>query len=308
MKFTAAFTAFCIAAVQVSGSALPKRGAAAPTDVQVLNFALTLEYLENAFYSQGLAKHSEADFEKAGLPSWVRGRFEQIAKHEATHVSFLKTALGEGNAVEPCTYDFNDNSVKDFVDFSGMVETVGTSAYTGAAQLIGDKDYLTAAASILATEARQTAWVNSAVRGGAPWSTSFETPLDVNQIYTIASSVITSCPSGNAKLLPPTIAAFPSLTIPADAMPGKTVKLAYKPAKGASKSAKKYVAFISGLDTVFVPLGSSGEVEIPKDLYGVVFAVVTTNGTMVDDKVTVAGPAFLNFGFGSDGGPEAFKI
>ena len=50
-------------------------------DVNVLNFALTLEHLENAFYVEGLKKHSQNDFLKAGLPQWVRGRFEQIAKH-----------------------------------------------------------------------------------------------------------------------------------------------------------------------------------------------------------------------------------
>ncbi|KZP12971.1 hypothetical protein FIBSPDRAFT_869739 [Athelia psychrophila] len=306
MKFTASFTAFCIAAV-ASASALPSKRAAAVTDAQVLNFALTLEHLENAFYQQGLAKHSAAEFQKAKLPAWVRGRFEQIMKHESTHVSFLETALGEGHYVQPCTYNFGDKTVKDFVDFSGMVETVGTSAYTGAAQLISDKDYLTAAASILATEARQTAWVNSVVRGGAPWSTSFEAPLDVNQIYTIASSVISSCPAGNANLLPP-LTAFPALTLPADAMPGKSVKLAYTPAKGAKADGDKWVAFISGLTTVFVPLPQSGHVTIPKELYGVVFAMVTNNGTVADDGTTLAGPAYLNFDFGSDGKAAEFAI
>ena len=70
---------------------------------------------------------------------------------------FLESALG-AHAVKPCEYDLyvyilqrstiidldgllcsGDNSIKAFVDFSAMVETVGTSAYTGAAQLIINK-------------------------------------------------------------------------------------------------------------------------------------------------------------------------
>lgn len=86
----------------------------------------------------------------------------------------------------PCS---PDTDPKSFADVSAMLETVGASAYTGAAQLIQDRvssismidtvsdcsqDYLTAAASILATESRQASWVNSAVRGQNPWSTAFE--------------------------------------------------------------------------------------------------------------------------------------
>lgn len=64
---------------------------------------MTLEHLENAFYSGGLAKYDQAAFVAAGLPVWSRGRFEQIAAHEATHVAFLESALGDA-ATAACNY------------------------------------------------------------------------------------------------------------------------------------------------------------------------------------------------------------
>ena len=75
-------------------------------DVDILNFALTLEHLENAYYQQGLSKYSEQDFLDAGLPQWARGRFQQVAAHEKTHVEFLTTAINAAGAhpVEPCEY------------------------------------------------------------------------------------------------------------------------------------------------------------------------------------------------------------
>lgn len=73
-------------------------------DVQVLNFALTLEHLENAFYTGALQKFSDADFAIAGFESFTRGRFTQIAAHEASHVQFLSSALGDA-ATKLCTYN-----------------------------------------------------------------------------------------------------------------------------------------------------------------------------------------------------------
>ena len=72
-------------------------------DVQLLNFALTLEHLENAFYSGALQKFADSDFEKAGFQPFTRGRFTQIAAHEASHVQFLTSALASA-ATKPCNY------------------------------------------------------------------------------------------------------------------------------------------------------------------------------------------------------------
>lgn len=70
-----------------------------------------------------------------------------------------------------------------------------------------------------------------------------------------------------------------------------------------------FAAFISGLDTTFVPLdGDKKEVIIPAKLFGVVFVVITTDGSKVDDSVTVAGPTFLNFAFSSYGTLETLKF
>ena len=73
-------------------------------DTQVLQFALTLEMLENHFYSEGLDKFDAAAFAAAGYPPWVRERFLQIQEHEATHVEFLSAALGD-QAPQACVYN-----------------------------------------------------------------------------------------------------------------------------------------------------------------------------------------------------------
>lgn len=66
------------------------------------------------------------------------------------------------------------------------LETVGESAYMGAAPLLQDKNTLGTAATILTTEARQAAWVASAVVKGAAWNGPFETPLGPNAVFSLA--------------------------------------------------------------------------------------------------------------------------
>ena len=78
-------------------------GGAGPTDTQILQYALTLEHLEDFFYHDALSKYSADDFASAGFPAWVRGRLMQIAGHEADHVAFLSSALGN-DSVAACTY------------------------------------------------------------------------------------------------------------------------------------------------------------------------------------------------------------
>lgn len=68
-----------------------------------MNYALALENIQNAFYSQGLSNFTDADFTSAGLPSFARGRFVQIGQQEEAHVAILRAAIGP-NATQPCNY------------------------------------------------------------------------------------------------------------------------------------------------------------------------------------------------------------
>ena len=119
----------------------------------------------------------------------------------------------------------------------------------------------------------------------------------MNQVYTLAASFITSCPSTNPAL---PVKAFPSLTFaPSGPTPGSSIALSFN-STDISSDTPLYAAFFTGLSQEFV-LITDGNVTIPNDLRGQVYVVVSNNETMANDDTIVAGPAILEFEFDAAG-------
>ncbi|EIW62541.1 uncharacterized protein TRAVEDRAFT_42899 [Trametes versicolor FP-101664 SS1] len=286
------FLAFAAASV-VLGAPAP----AQVTDTDVLQFALTLEHLESAFYAQALAKFDAQAFADAGFPDWVRGRFVQIGEHEAEHVKFLSGALGAA-ATQACEYNFPFTDPRSFAALSMPLEDVGDSAYIGAAQLVSDKGVLTDAASILSVEARHAAWVSSAVLKFQGWNGPFDSPLSPSAAFSIASLFVTSCPSSNPPL---PVKTFPPLTL-SEAAPahGALVGLTFTKPTGAQASAPAFVAWFDGLSVVFSNVTADGQTVVPPGLEGTVFAALTSvNSGMPTDDTLLSGFTFAQFPFDS---------
>lgn len=99
-------------------------------DADILNYALTLEFLERKFYSEGLAKFTHEDFVKAGFADPFYANLEEIYVDEKTHVSFLSGALKAAGytATVELQYKFGLTTPKAFVTLSSVLEGVGVSA------------------------------------------------------------------------------------------------------------------------------------------------------------------------------------
>jgi rubrerythrin len=134
-------------------------GAQSKGDVEILNYALTLEYLEAAFYNEALAK--------GNLSGSVLNFAQVVAAHENTHVEALRGALGSAAKKSP-SFDFKNTtgSQKTFLRTSKVLEDTGVSAYQGQATEIKSPEILATAGSILAVEARHAAWVRDLLAAG----------------------------------------------------------------------------------------------------------------------------------------------
>lgn len=104
--------------------------------VDILQYALTLEHLEDTFYRTGLANFTADNFAAAGFAPSVHANIVEVAADEANHVKFLTGAISALNTapVQECTYAFPVTDVASFLAVASILEGVGVSAYLGAAK------------------------------------------------------------------------------------------------------------------------------------------------------------------------------
>lgn len=162
---TAGFGAF------TTGEAFAQSG---PSDADIVNFALNLEYLEAEFYTVATTGRRIADagigVSGVGAPGAtvgggtvalderVRIVAEQITLDEQAHVRLLRTALGAAAIAKPAinleALGIGFRNQTEFLTLARAFEDVGVTAYGGAAPLITNKDILKTAAQIALTEAQ----------------------------------------------------------------------------------------------------------------------------------------------------------
>ena len=164
---------------------LPALALGAPSkkqDVAILNYALTLEYLETAFYKEARAK--------AGLKGETATFAKVAGGHEAAHVAALKKVLGSKAVASP-TFDFGATTASQgaFQKTAMAVEDLGVSAYAGQGPRLKQTAVVQAALAIHSVEARHAAWIRS-ILGVNPAPAAFDPARSMKQVLTIAGGFI----------------------------------------------------------------------------------------------------------------------
>jgi hypothetical protein len=156
-------------------------------------------------------KQASAKQEAPGLKS-QEGFFKQIAQHEADHVDFLVTALGQDARPKPTFQDLTQETFFLFKGVARVLENTGVGAYLGALPIIFNSEYTAAAGSIALVEARHAGYLNTflgdpitenAADDAAP---SFDVPLTIAEVAAGAGPLIKSLNGGP----PLTFSATPS--------------------------------------------------------------------------------------------------
>jgi rubrerythrin len=161
-------------------------------DIDVLNYALTLEHLEFAFYRDGIGNFTFGT-DDSGFS--IDEQLAAIRDHEGAHVETLTSVINDlgGEPVEEGEYDFGDayEDPAAFLATAMALENTGVSAYDGAGAALENPELLTAAGTIVAVEARHASYLNL-LNGEIPFPAAFEEPLSPDEVLEIAGQFIVS--------------------------------------------------------------------------------------------------------------------
>lgn len=153
------------------------------SDLDIVNYALTLEYLETQFY---------ADVVKSGL---FKGKTLSVLKsfgaEEAQHVVALhKTAMSMGKPAAKPMGKFPLKDAASVTKLAATVENLGAAAYLGQAPAIQSKDVLAAALSIHSIEARHAATLNTLLKHSPTPDGAFAKPMSMAQVLAVVKPFI----------------------------------------------------------------------------------------------------------------------
>jgi Ferritin-like domain len=155
--------------------------AASKTDVDILNYALTLEYLQAAFYT-------EAERRRALRTAIAKETTRVLGAVERAHVDALRDVLGTAAVGRPF-FDFGGTTEDEdaFIRTGVAFEDLGTAAYKGQAYRIDSPALLAAAISIHSVEARHAAWIRY-LAGAPPASSAFDEGKSMPEVRRLVAS------------------------------------------------------------------------------------------------------------------------
>lgn len=191
-----------VAAVGTLGAALAGSGAFARAeialaqdfadDIAILNYALTLEHLENAFYRDGLAEIGKDGFDES-MGQDTFDLLTAIGGHEQAHVDALVETISSlgGQPVAEATYDFGYEDAAGFIEVAMTLENTGVAAYAGAAPSIADEGLLSTALGIHSVEARHAAFLNT-LNASSPFPEAVDMPLTMDEVLETAGGFVVS--------------------------------------------------------------------------------------------------------------------
>jgi len=160
--------------------------ATASSDIDILNFALTLEYLETDFYTNKA--------KTVGLTGAAKQLAAMIAGQEAQHVAALTSAIkaAGGTPVKLPTFVFPVTNQKSFLKLAYVLENTGVGAYNGAGPSLKNPAYLAAAGSIVQIEARHAASIALLTGQKVTPDGGFDIPLTKAKVLAAAGPLIKS--------------------------------------------------------------------------------------------------------------------
>ncbi len=154
-------------------------------DIDILNFALTLEYLESAFYKEAQ--------QRVKLSGDVKSLASLIGSDEDQHVAALQKAIkgagGKPAAAPEVSFPFSDEA--GFLKLAQAFEDTGVGAYDGAAPMISSKEVLASAGAIVQVEARHASAIRLA-NGEPPAPEAFDKALAKGEVLAAVKPYVKS--------------------------------------------------------------------------------------------------------------------